>query len=1203
MVKNYRNGIPIPLKCMRISTLILAIQLIALTIAFAGNTAKAQVSIDATKENIRTIFSSIEKQSAVTFTYNETTLKDVPLISMKSSNLSLTKVLAELAKKTGLTFTQSGKLIAVTVKSITQPKSANPATRQGITVQPSFTVKGKVTDSTGRPFAGVTVRIKGGSARTSTDSEGKFSITVPDNTAILILSYLSFQPLEFPVALGNSPVLVLSETLSQLSEVSIVNTGYQNLPLERATGSFVKIDNELLNRRVSTNILDRLEGVTSGLAFTKNVLGSNERLGISIRGRSTIDQKVSADPLIVLDNFPFEGDISNINPNDIESITVLKDAAAASIWGARSGNGVIVITTKKGRLNQPLKIDFNANVTIGEKPDLKTSRNFLNSSAYIDAEISLFNLGYYNSDISNVTTRPTLSPVVEILAKKRSGQLTDIQANQQIDAFRSNDIRDDFSKYIYRNSINQQYSLGLNGGNKDATYSLRFGADNNLASIQRNGLERVTVNSLISFRPLRNLTLTAGINYSNNKRYLNGTGLEYGNIIVGGKSSTVYPYSRLVDAQGNPAELIRQYRESYINGTIPLGFLDWKYRPLEELQLADNTSKLSDLLLKAGMNYKIASFLDIDLQYQYETQRTDGRNYRSQATFYTRDLINQFSVRNANTGIFTYNLPLGGILNLSNNILRADNLRGQLNFNHTFNKNHSVVAIAGAEVREIDSEGYSRISYGYNDEYGTGISNINYSVSLPRNPSGTGRISSPPSDVTGTTNRYVSYYSNAAYTYLNRYTVSLSGRKDGSNIFGVKTNDKITPLWSAGLSWNVDQEFFYHLAWLPQLKLRATYGFNGNVYNASAYLTAVNLTSTRTGTTFAFISSPPNQELRWERIKNINIGLDFGIRNQILTGSIELFRKDGLDLIESKPLPPSSGFYTFQGNAAATRTKGIDLVLNSRNLTGQIQWQTNLLLSYQKDKVTAYDNTYIASSLVGTNTSSGTPEESGLFAVVGKSLFGVYSYKWAGLDPTNGDPQGYLNGQVSKNYLAILNGATPDNIIYHGSSRPDIFGSLRNTFIYGGFSLSANIIFKLNYYFRNAVSSANLNQLINRAGGFSDIDQHWQKAGDELITNIPSLVYPNDNSRAAFYQASEINVYRADHIRLQDVTLGYELSRRKWKALPVERAELYIYSNNLGILWRSNKLGIDPDFAQNRPGYATIIPSPRTIAFGIKASL
>jgi len=216
------------------------------------------------------------------------------------------------------------------------------------------------------------------------------------------------------------------QPVTQLEEV-VVQTGYQSLPKERVTGSFVKISPEQLSRKVSPDILSRLDGIANGVYFnglTSPPLTSNAstKLGINIRGQSTLmPGLVSADPLIVVDNFPYEGNINNINPNDVESITILKDAAAASIWGARAGNGVIVITTKKRKPNQKMRVDLTVNTTVGNKPDLSYARNFLSAPDYINAEIYLYNQGLFTSDIANTTTRPALSPVIELLAKRKAG--------------------------------------------------------------------------------------------------------------------------------------------------------------------------------------------------------------------------------------------------------------------------------------------------------------------------------------------------------------------------------------------------------------------------------------------------------------------------------------------------------------------------------------------------------------------------------------------------------------------------------------------------------------------------------------------------------------------------------------------------------------------------------------------------------------
>lgn len=237
--------------------------------------------------------------------------------------------------------------------------------------------------------------------------------------------------------------------------------------------------------------------------------------------------------------------------------------------------------------------------------------------------------------------------------------------------------------------------------------------------------------------------------------------------------------------------------------------------------------------------------------------------------------------------------------------------------------------------------------------------------------------------------------------------------------------------------------------------------------------------------------------------------------------------------------------------------------------------------------------------MVGTiNTENlSTVEASGLYAVEGNPLYGLYSYQWAGLDPTNGDPQGYLNGEISKDYLAIIQSSSPESLVLHGSSRPTTFGSLINTFSWKSFTITANISYKLGYYFRKPTSSANLQEVIVWAGNNKDYEQRWQSTGDEAFTSVPSTVYPSNANRNAFYRGSEVNVLKGDHIRLQDITLGYDfksgLLSSKLKSIRV-----YAYANNLGLLWKANKENIDPDFVQRYD-----FPNPRTFALGIRLGI
>ena len=1071
---------------------------------------------------------------------------------------------------------------------------------------PGKIISGKVVSaSNDLPVEGATLTLSHQKTTFYTDASGSFSITVASSNDVLMISHIGFISKKISISQNiSSPLIItLQDTSIKLDEV-VVNTGYQSLPEERATGSFVQIDNKLLNRRVSTNVLDRLEGVTSGLIFNAGNLAngsrmSNEKLGISIRGRSTLDANISADPLIVLDNFPYEGDINNINPNDIESITVLKDAAAASIWGSRAGNGVIVITTKKGQAGQPLSVEVTSNITVGEKPDLFYSPYFLSSPDFISAEKYLFDQGYFDRDLKSYAM-PPISPAVQIFSLQRAGLLSNAEAAKQINALKTLDVRNDFSKYVYRKSTKLQESASLSGGTEKATYFFSFGYDKSLENLVADNNSRITLNTYNTFKPVKNLEVVTGIMYTQVKNVFNTAADAFGTLTTGGKYGTVYPYASFKDAAGNALPIVRDYSSTYVDSMQRIGYLDWHYRPLDEIKNADNTSNIGDIILRSNVSYRLPAHVKASVSFQYEKQDAGTRNYYSPESYMARNLVNRYAILDPATGTFTYHIPPGGMLTKRNNSMVSWNVRGQLDYANQLGKSGQLNAIAGYEIRQVKTiyDGYGL--FGYNDELGTSVSNIDFNSYFPINPAGSGTVQPLTTDVSGSTQRFLSLFANAAYSFNNRYLISVSARQDGANIFGVRTNDQITPFWSAGIGWTISNEKFYHIPWLSLLKARATYGYNGNVYNGSAYLTASLGTDYTTGAMSASINNPPNQDLRWEKIRNINYGLDFSAFKNILNGTFEIYSKRGTDLIENAPLPPSTGFTSYKGNAAETVTKGIDLTLTSTNINKKLRWNTTLLISFIKDKVITFDNNYLPASLTGYN-SIGTIEYTGLIGIPGKPLYGVYSYKWGGLDPQTGDPIGCLNGKPSTDYQAIISGTPADSLVFSGSSRPTVFGSIRNTFSFKGFSISANILYKGGYYFRKSSTSLIYSQVINGSTVNADFADRWQQPGDEKHTSVPSVTYPGDVNRNNFYHGSEVLIEKADHIRLQDIRLSYDLEQMRFKKFPFSHLGLYVYANNLGILWRANKSGIDPDYLDNG-GTGRIYPAPKTIAFGIKAN-
>lgn len=1168
-----KNGSPKALWAWYAKLLVMAkltILLILATCLQAYSRAQGNITLSEKAASLETIFKKIKKQAGYRFAYKPDLLNNTQPVDISVSNAKLEEVMKICLHNQPISYTLIDKTVVLKAKEI--EKKLHSYASDGKKID----VRGRVFNDADQPVPSVTVSVKGSSKYTLTDQDGQFTLTDLEYDATLVFTHISMELLEVKINGREDLSIQLRPKINELSDVTVTfNTGYQDLPKERVAGSFVKLDNELINRRVSTNLIDRLDGVTSGTIFNKN--GYDGQSAITIRSRSTIF--ANANPLIVIDNFPYDGDLSTINPNDIESITVLRDAAAASIWGAFSGNGVIVITTKKGKLNQPLKVTFNANFTSIEKPDL-WSQPRLNSDSYIEIEKWLYGKGFYNSQITSVN-RPELSPVVEILLKRTNGQISQPEADAQIANLGTQDVRDDVSKYFYRKAFNQQYSLNLSGGGNNNQYYVGFGFDKNLTELYGNGLTRVTLNANNVYSLLnQRLEFTTGLVYTRSNSSNNGislTNIEGGNI----------PYWDLVDNQGRALVISNNFRQSYIDTAGGGRLLDWKYRPYDELNLADKSTILTDYRLNAGVKYKIFTDLNVNLLYQYSSGLSEGNSYFSPQTYFTRDLINRFTQINFQSGAVNRPIPLGGILDIANREYVSNNYRGQLSYGHVWQKSHDLRGIVGMEIRDVKGMVKTNRYYGYDDKLKTSRL-VDYVSFFPNYVTGANARIFSNIALSETTNRFWSYFANFAYTYKGKYTITGSLRKDESNVFGATTNSKGVPLWSTGLLWKASEEQFYKISWLPTFNVRVTYGFNGNVDNTLSpfVTTTVSTSPNQFNSIYSTLTNPPNPSLRWEKTKIINIGVDFGLKGNIVSGSIEYYSKDGVDLIGISPIDPTTGVSTFKGNSATIKGNGLDVMLTSRNINTGFKWTTNLILSFAKDRVTKYllQPVSVGNSLF---TSINTIE--------GRPLYSIYSLPYQGLDSA-GNPKIFFDGKDSKDYSAIFNSPRLENLKYHGPATPRVFGGIRNDFQWKNFNLSVNVTYKLGYYFRRqSIDYAIL--FNNRAMSFpnEDYENRWKAAGDELRTNIPSLIYPANNLRDFVYRYSDGLVEKSDHIRLQDLQFGYMLKKKQLKKLPLESLQLYSYLNNIGIIWRSNNKGIDPDFL------GSSIPNPRSISFGIKA--
>jgi TonB-linked SusC/RagA family outer membrane protein len=1001
-----------------------------------------------------------------------------------------------------------------------------------------------------------------------------------------VFTHITLEGFQVKVSGQQDLLITLRTKVSALGEVTVtVNTGYQQVSKERFVGSVATMDSAAYNRRAGMDIISRLDGNMPGILFDHKS-GESQLKNIQIRGLGTlqlIQQGATNEPLIIVDNFPFKQDISTINPNDVESISVLKDAAATSIWGAQAGNGVIVITTKKGKYNQPLKIAFTSNVTVQNKPDQYYYPQ-MNVADFVDMEISMFNLGRYDASLADNTSWPVISPVVELLNKRKTGKISASDSATGIDAYKAMDLRRDLDKHVYRNSILQQYHVNVGGGNSILSYNLSVGYNRQLNNIQNSKPDDlITINTSTGFRPAKGLEIGTRIAYSHGTTKSSDFSMP----------NPVYPYAQLADADGRPLALPYVQRMAFLDTAGGGNLLDWRYRPLEEIKLTDRTDVSRFIQLNTSVSYRFTSWLNAVINYQYSTQSINASNYHSLQSYYTRNLINQFTNLSQTNTDLRNPVPVGGISDVSYGSSTSKYTRGQINFNKNFFNIHLLSGLIAAEVSETKTSGNANTYYGYNKDLGSFKSSIDYITLFPlyANLAGNRSIPNGTFNIPESNRRFASFIGNVSYTYDDRYTFYASARKDGSNVFGVNTNRKWKPLWSVGTSWNISKEKFYKQNdWVSSLRLRASYGFSGNPGNATGVptITYRQTPAPLTNLIYATTNNAPNPNLRWETVKTINVGLDFSLFKNRVSGSLDIYEKRTTDIIATTPFAPSTGVSSFYTNTASLKGNGFDLSINSKNLVGKLAWQTSFNLSHVKTIVTKlYNSFYRTRDYVSYS----------LNASEGKIAYGLSSYKWAGLDPMTGDPRGYLNKGVTSDYTAIINDSLV-NQNFNGSAIPLFFGNISNSITWKNFTLSVNVTYRLDFYFRKP--TVKYDQLVNSWEGNADYASRWQKPGDEQFTNVPSFTYPTNNERDYFFQNSEVNVLRGDNIRLQDMNLSYAWRNKGKGNVTFKDFRVFANVNNLNvIIWRKQSSPYDPDFTGGSIG---TLPTPRSWTGGVTLS-
>ena len=1033
-----------------------------------------------------------------------------------------------------------------------------------------------------------------------TDIDGKFNISVPEGVTRLFCSYVGHEVQELKLVPGKDQYEITLFPSAQMLDAVVV-TGYQTVERRKLTAAVGKLNISDETIGAVKSIDQALAGQIAGLSVTSTSGAPGAPAKIRIRGTSSLNG--TQDPLWVLDGIPLEGtdvpqsnvlnDVSNIqqssiaglNPADIENITVLKDAAATAIYGARAANGVIVITTKKGKVGKPV-INFSSKFTY--MPTLSTNRlNMLNSQEKVDLELELLRSNFaYGDNKGGVSKIISGYGLTDAYKKGGWGALT---PEAQTDISRLRNTETDWGDILFRDAFNQEYSLSLSGGNERVTYYTSIGYYQENGNVKGVGLDRLNIVAKTSYKVNRMLKFGVSlfVNRRNNKTYLTDT---YGLV------NPVY-YSRKANPNYQPFDANGNYVYDFDvqnNSDTDLGFNIFEERKNTSNEETINAlSSIFDAELRFNDKLKFTTQLGLQLDKASKEQIADKESFSMRIIRKNSKYWDSASQSNK------YFIPDGGVHKAYENTNSQITWKAMGEYRDSFNDIHELEVMVGTELRKTWYETLFSAGYGFDRQTLTTKPVVFPDEDRARQ--------FPLHQKTYKENAYVSFFSTASYSLMNRYTFGGSIRFDGSDLFGVDKKYRYLPLYSVSGLWRLSNEPFMQgtRKWMDNLAFRVSYGIQGNIdKNTSPFLLGKYIVDNILpgGSEHMIdINSAPNKKLRWEKTQSVNVGLDFSVLNQAINLSVDYYYRKGTDLIGKQMLPLETGFVSTNINWASMVNKGVEVSLSTRNVaTKNFSWYTNLNFAYNNNKVLR----------------EAIPEAQTIPGREGYPVDAIFAIKTAGLDeegyPLFYDKEGkkvtlkelYRLQDPFGLGFTVNSDVTPAEersfYSYIGSQDTPYTGGLINTFSYKNWELTANLSFNLGGYVRTTPSYNFINfdrgQNVN-----SDILDRWTPENTD--GRLPALItsekradeYYWYDQKSEIYKNLDIWVKKLNYFRLQNLRLGYRLPEKMTKSLGMGSASVAIEGRNLLVFGSSYKNFLDPESMYNP--YAP--PIPKSITFSL----
>ena len=1176
----------------------------------------AKVTLSMEKAELEQVLWEIHEQTGLVFLYSAEDVNELNEVSVDAKEETVKYVLQHCLKDSGLEYEFKNR--AVTLRKSLRENIAHKQSQQ----QNSRKISGVVVDDKGLSLPGVSVLVKGTTTGVSTDFDGKFSLDIPTGKVTLVFSFIGMNAQEVVVKNQTDLKITMTTDSEQLQEIVVVSDGFRKTDRRLFTGSATTVKAEDAKVVGVMDVGQMLEGKAAGVSVqtVSGTFGAAPK--IRVRGASSIygDQK----PLWVVDGVVLEdvvdvspddlssGDaatlissaVAGLNSDDIENFQILKDASATALYGARAMNGVIVITTKRGKSGSA-RVSYSGEYTMRMKPSY-SNYNIMNSREQMSVYRELEAKGWLNhAEISRQKNGGIYKKMYDLIntydsETGRFGLENTPEARAKfLQKYEMGNT--DWFDELFTNSMTQNHSVSLAGGTDKSSFyfSTSYYGDKGWSIADK--VDRYTVNANASVNLSEKLKvgfITAG---SFRQQKAPGTVSRTEDPINGTytRDFDINPFSYAL----NTSRVLRPYDDHGNLEYYRMNYADFNI--INEMQNNFLDIDVLDLKLQANIDYELSKGLDLNfvgsVRYVKSTQEHKILENSNMAGAYRANETAEI----AKASKFTFKdlevpnslpqvvLPKGGFYNRDDNKLLNYYFRGTTNWNKTFDEIHIVNLMGGMEVKSSDRQNSSFNGIGYQWERG-GVPFIdpNFVRHQLQN-----RISYYGMEQFR--DRFAAFFATSSYSYKGKYTVNGTFRYDGSNRLGKATSSRWLPTWNLSGSWNASEEdFLKNSETISRLSFRATYGLTASMGAATnSTLVLKNRVTDRPyiseQETQMYIDALENSELTWEKQYETNIGMDLGLFRNRISLSVDAYKRKGFDLIAYIKTSGIGGEFWKFANYANMESYGIEYTLSTKNIKDfDFKWNTNLTFAYNHNEITklkSFQNVYNLVKDVG------GPLE-------GAPVRGLYSIKYKGLN-SEGLPT-FINefGQRTVSDLDLQSN-TIDHLKYEGSIDPTISGGLGNNISYKNWKLN---VF-MTYQFGNKVRlypqfKAKYTDLDAMPKEFYD---RWMFKGDEDITDVPMIISQrqyNVNYTKAYsaYNLSTERVAKGDFVRLKEISLAYELPKKFLSNIGISKASLKVQGTNLFLLHSDKKLnGQDPEFIGSG---GVAMPIPKQYTFSLKLS-